>query len=133
MTHDTLLEELPTSLRSQLITLIYQQNNMDCIAFFQGKSPEFLNQILPLLKRITLEKDDVIYRDGDWADESKFILENKYLVYFILSGSVNLISQDNYIVRNYIKGSYFGEYELLIKSVIYIYIYIRVSDKYLWL
>ena len=73
MSHDTLLEELPTSLRSQLITLIYQQNNLGCIAFFHGKSPDFLNQILPLLKRITLEADDVIYRDGDWADESTHI------------------------------------------------------------
>ena len=76
MSHDTLLEELPTSLRSQLITLIYQQNNLGTIAFFHGKSPDFLNHILPLLKRITLEKDDVIYRDGDWADESKNIIIN---------------------------------------------------------
>ena len=70
MSHDTLLEELPTSLRSELITLIYQQNNLGVIAFFHGKDPEFLNEIMPHLRRITLEKDEIIYRDGDWADES---------------------------------------------------------------
>ena len=71
MSNESLMEELPTSLKSELITLMYQQNHLDSIAFFQGKSPDFLNLILPLLKRIALEKDDVIYRDGDWADESK--------------------------------------------------------------
>ena len=70
MTHETLLEELPTNMRSQLITLIFKQNNLDSIAFFQGKSPEFLHQILPLLKRVSLAKDELIYRSGDWVDES---------------------------------------------------------------
>ena len=80
MSHESLLEELPSGLRSQLITLIYQQNNLGVIAFFDGKNPEFLHAILPLLKRITLEKDEVIYRDGDWADES-----NIYIYIYIYS------------------------------------------------
>ena len=70
MSHESLLDELPSGLRSQLVTLIYQQNNLGVIAFFDGKNPEFLHEILPLLKRITMQKDEIIYRNGDWADES---------------------------------------------------------------
>ena len=70
MTHEALLDELPINLRSELVTLIYKQNNLDRIAFFQDKPPEFLSQILHMLKRITLEKDDVIFSHGNMADES---------------------------------------------------------------
>ena len=71
MNYDSLLEELPSSLRSQLITLIYNENKLDVITFFQNQHPNFLNSILPLLKRISVEKDEVIFNDGDMADESK--------------------------------------------------------------
>ena len=130
MSQDILLEELPAHLRSQLITLIYKENNLDIIKFFQGKSPDFLNQILPLLKRITLSQDEVIYQYGDWADESTLVNIIIYLVYFILKGDVNLISSDDYMFRTYNQGSYFGEADILTNIVIiyniYIYIYIYI-------
>ena len=66
------MEELPTNLRIQLLSLIFDKNNLHSIAFFSGKSPYFIADILPLLKRITLEKDEVIYGQGDWIDESTF-------------------------------------------------------------
>ena len=65
------MEELPSSLRSQLLSLIFKKNNLGVIAFFHGKSPYFINDILPKLRRITLEKDELIYRYGDYIDESK--------------------------------------------------------------
>ena len=68
--HESLLEELPPSIRSELVTLLYEQNNIGAIAFFHGKSPDFMNEILPMLKHMTLEKNEILYRDGDWADES---------------------------------------------------------------
>ena len=76
MTHEALMDELPTNMRSQLSTLIFKQNGLDSIAFFNDKSPEFLNQLLPLIKRVWLGKNELIYRVGDWVDES-----NKYIYY----------------------------------------------------
>ena len=70
MSHETLMEELPSSLRGELIGLIFKKNNLGSIAFFHGKCPYFINDLLPMLKRITLEKDEVIYRYGDYIDES---------------------------------------------------------------
>ena len=74
MNYESLLEELPSSLRAQLVTLIFDENKLGVIKFFQKQNPNFLNMILPLLKRITVEKDEVIYKDGDMADESKLII-----------------------------------------------------------
>ena len=118
MSQNALLEELPQSLRSEVMTLIYQQNNLGVIAFFQGKHPEFIHNILPLLKPLTFEKDDIIYRDGDWADES--IIYIIFIVYFILSGSVKMINPEHLIYRNYGGGSYFGEVSIL-KQIVYLH------------
>ena len=70
MNYESLLEELPSSMRAQLVTLIFQENKLGVIKFFKKQNPNFLSMILPLLKRITVEKDDVIYKDGDMPDES---------------------------------------------------------------
>ena len=119
MNYDSLLEELPSALRSQLITLIYNENKLDVITFFQNQHPNFLNSILPLLKRISVEKDEVIFNDGDMADESKhFNILIIYLVYFILEGKIRFVSPDNYVFRIMSKGTYFGEQEMLKKEVI---------------
>ena len=118
MNHETLMEELPTTLRSQILSLIFQKNNLGSIAFFHGKSPYFICDILPLLKRITLEKDEVIYRHGDYIDESLDILYIYiYIVYFILKGTVQLVSEDHYIFSTFSDGSYFGECDILNKTV----------------
>ena len=129
MKHDALMEELPSSLKNQLLSLIFKKNNLGTIAFFHGKSPYFINEILPLLKKITLEKDEPIYRYGEYIDESICISHLYLLVYFILKGTVQLVSNDHFVLSTYGEGSYFGEADILGNAVyifIFIYIYIYV-------
>ena len=125
MNHETLMEELPSSLRLQLLSLIFKKNNLGAISFFHRKSPYFINDILPLLKRITLEKNEVIYHYGDYIDESTY--SYIYIVYFILKGTVKLVSQDHYVFSTYNEGSYFGESDILNKNVSYLYTVIEFS------
>ena len=119
MNYDSLLEELPSALRSQLITLIYNENKLDVITFFKNQQPNFLNSILPLLKRISVEKNEIIYNDGDIADESIISTKLFFLVYFILEGRIRFVSPDNFVFRIMTKGKYYGEKEMLRKEVSY--------------
>ena len=113
MSHETLMEELPTNLRIQLLSIIFEKNNLHSIKFFEGKNPYFIIDILPMLKRISLEKDEVIYGQGDWIDESIYIYIYINLVYFVLKGSVNLVSDDHFAYRTIEQGAYLGETEII--------------------
>ena len=115
---ENLLEELPAAMRAEVITLTHRKT-LDKIAFFKGKNPNFLLDILPTLKRLSLSKGEVIFSEGDWADESTLYIYI-YIVYFLLKGRVQLISRDGYIFMTYIEGSYMGDAELLTEHVIYI-------------
>ena len=72
MDQNSLMDELPAAMRAELITLIHQKT-LQKIKFFKGKNPNFLLEILPALKRISLSKGELIYQEGDWGDESKLL------------------------------------------------------------
>jgi hypothetical protein len=40
------------------------------IKFFKDKDPNFIMGLLPLLKTIKIEKNEFLFREGDFADES---------------------------------------------------------------
>ena len=82
ISHQALMDDLPASLRTQLMKLIYKKNNFGVVEFFKYKRPDFLNEITPMLKRIKVEKDEIIYRDGHWPDESIYIYIYIYLSVF---------------------------------------------------
>lgn len=41
------------------------------IRFFNDKNPDFLLQILPLFKTLRIYQNDILYSQGDHADDSK--------------------------------------------------------------
>lgn len=55
------------------------------IFFFKGKSPLFFIKILPLLKQLNLDKDDVIYYQGDRAGHLYFIKMGMVALHYDLS------------------------------------------------
>ena len=115
---ENLLEELPAAMRAEVITLTHRKT-LEKIKFFKGKNPNFLLEILPVLRRISMCKGEVLFSEGDWADESKCFIYY-YLVYFLLKGRVQLISTDGYIFMTYVEGSYMGDAELLTEPVCYL-------------
>jgi hypothetical protein len=62
---------LPPSLRDEVLSNTYGEV-IEQVTFFRDlDDPDFLWKILPLLKTIKLEKDDILYWNGDHADDSK--------------------------------------------------------------
>ena len=121
---DSLLDELPSALKSEVLGITHKKI-LDSFNLFKRKSPQFMLDILPEFKHISLAKDEVVYRRGGWVEDSKYILYIN-IVYFLLKGRVGLVTDDGYLFRNYAQGSYFGEVEYFQEKVfIYIYIYIE--------
>ena len=100
--HDSLLKELPASLRTE-ISLHMHQKIVERVGFFQDKDPGFISYIVPTLKNITFKSGEVMFQEGDYADE----------VYFIIFGRVNLKASNGVVFKTYVQGSYFGEVEIL--------------------
>ena len=125
---DSLLDELPSALKSEVLSITHKRI-LDSFNIFKGKPPQFILDILPEFKHISLSKDEVIYRKGGWVEDGRLYLF-LFLVYFLLKGRVGFVTENGFLFRNYANGSYFGEVEYFRGSVnIYIYIYIyRIFD-----
>ena len=108
---DMLLNELPSALKNEILSITHKRI-LDSFSFFKGKPPQFVLDILPEFKHISLFQDDLIYRKGEWVENSNtFIYIYQFIVYFLLSGRVGFVTKDGNIFRNYVSGSYFGEVE----------------------
>ena len=118
MEQESLLKDLPTSLRADILSLTHK-SLIQKISFLNGKSCGFLWKILPLMRPLKTEIDDFIFREGDIANEG--IIYLYLLVFFILNGSVRFVDNTGHIFKIYTEGNYFGEIDLFDKVYIYIY------------
>ena len=67
---DALLDELPAALKNEVMAITHKKI-LDSFSFFKGKPPQFVLDILPEFKHISLSPDEVVYRNGDWFENSK--------------------------------------------------------------
>ena len=79
-----LLNELPLSLRSEVVKQTYRQI-LETIKFFDDKDPEFLWAILPTFKPMRVYSKDILYNEKDHADEIFFILKGRVKISFDIS------------------------------------------------
>lgn len=68
-----MIKMLTPSLRDELLSFIYGRIVKDIKFLRECEDNDFLWHVLPLLKLISLRKDDVIFFRGDYADEIYFI------------------------------------------------------------
>ena len=99
---DKLLSELPTHLRTQVSANIHKALVAE-LGFFHNKDPGFISFVVPRLKSVAYTIGDLVYRVGDYASET----------FFLLKGEVILKDQYGVGFKTYMKGSYFGEIEVL--------------------
>lgn len=100
------LNELPKELRYKISRNLYK-GAVDSIPFLQNKDTSFISYLMPLLTPYQLQDDEIVYEEGNYADE----------MYFIHKGRVNLVYGEKRLVyKSYLKGSYFGEIEIIDKS-----------------
>jgi hypothetical protein len=73
-------------MRAEVVTYTHRKL-LQKIKFFSDKDPNFLWVILPVLKSLKIKENDFLFREGDFADESKNILF--YLVSVFYFGRKN--------------------------------------------
>lgn len=99
----SLIQELPKSLRYE-IALNMHQGSAKHLNFFLNKDQSIISLIVPLLDPIFVEKDCIIYNQGDFADE----------IYFLVKGNVRITLELNIVIKSIQQGCYFGDIEVML-------------------
>jgi CRP-like cAMP-binding protein len=100
-----LFNELPRNLRYEIASRMYS-NAVTKLVFFKGRSKNFIVNVMPFLTPHMFIDDHKVYQVGDFADE----------MYFILSGRIMYVyGKKSFVYKSYLKGSYFGEIEIIEK------------------
>ena len=112
---DSLLSDLPLTLRSKLLIVIYQKE-LQSNVFFENKKTDFVAFLAPLLKPVRIEAGDYVFKTGELASE----------MYFIISGEVNMTTiilvqstddvpehQEEIPFKTILAEYFFGETDLL--------------------
>lgn len=102
---EELINGLPSTLRTQLLIVIYSkliENN----AFFEGKTDHFVAWVAPQLQPTRIVEDEYIYREGDPISEMFFVIRGE--VAYVLS---SIAEEPGYHI---VKADYyFGEEDML--------------------
>jgi CRP-like cAMP-binding protein len=103
---DFLLADLPLTLKSKLLIVIYQKE-LQSNTFFEDKKTDFVAFIAPLLKPVRIDDEDYVFKTGELALE----------MYFIISGeiqmTIRLETKEEVPFNTLIQRYYFGETDLL--------------------
>ena len=100
-----LFNELPRNLRYEIASRMYS-GAVSKLAFFKGRSKSFIVNVMPFLTPHMFADDHKVYQVGDFSDE----------MYFILSGRIMYVyGKKSFVYKSYLKGSYFGEIEIIEK------------------
>lgn len=99
----SLFSELPKELRFEVASSMYAGALKDsCLLRNQQKA--FITFAVPLFTPVHITEQTLQYRQGEYADE----------VYFVAAGWAEFLLMPQHVAfRRYVKGSYFGEVEVL--------------------
>ena len=95
---------------------------IDTITFFKDKPHDFLIDIIPRLKQLTFYHNDIIFNQGDQAEEIFFILRGNVLLYIDV---VDFLNMEPFIKQNSVfnmplaifnNGSYFGDNDCFLQT-----------------
>ena len=99
------MREIPKDLKFEIVCNMYDGIVND-MSFFKDKDKEFLTSIALFLQPFYFSKKDVIISQGDLVTD----------IYFILHGTVNIISgEDEILFKTLGEGQEFGDIEVLLK------------------
>uniref|UniRef100_A0A7S3CPI6 Cyclic nucleotide-binding domain-containing protein n=1 Tax=Strombidium rassoulzadegani TaxID=1082188 RepID=A0A7S3CPI6_9SPIT len=117
---ESLFQELPPSLRTDVVQSTHGQI-IKGIRFFRDKPQDFLINIIPKLKSLNLFDNDILFSQGDQAEEVFFIFHGSVLLYVDLSEIVDMsiyVKEDssfNVPLAIYSNGSYFGDNDVMLQ------------------
>ncbi len=99
---DTLLEDLPVKIQSELILHI-NKSIVSKVPFLRDADSELLGELMTKLKSRVFVPGEKIFKADDAGDA----------LYFIQSGSVDIISREGSIIATLQDGAFFGEMALI--------------------
>ena len=103
-----LIDSLPGSLRNNLYLKMHE-NQIKNLIFFKNQSYDFILFSVPLLKRISVGKDDIMISCGDLIDE----------MYLVIRGMLSLLlgyKYDNFEVGVVKFGEHFGDISMYLND-----------------
>lgn len=99
----SVFDDLPKGLKYEVATSMYDGAYKN-FPFFTKRDMAFVLFVMPKLRPMTLNHDEYVYHEGEYADS----------VYFICRGRVNFVlSHSEVAYKTYLRGSYIGETELV--------------------
>ena len=117
---EELFQELPSQLRTEVIQSTHGQI-INGIKFFRDKSQSFLISMIPRLKNMNLYDNDILFSQGDQAEEIFFMYHGSVLHYIDITDFVEMKALDkgkcfNIPFSIYTNGSYFGDNDVLLQK-----------------
>jgi CRP-like cAMP-binding protein len=107
---ETLLKDLPSSLRSEVIAHTHGEI-IRKIIFFRDKDIRFLWKVLPMLKPLKVLIDEIIYNQQEKGKEMYFILKGRVKLWYNLA-SKQMALPIRKGLNQYVEGSYIGDHDL---------------------
>ena len=86
---DELIQKLPPSLRSEVLTFKIR-NEIEKLPFLNDKNQEFQSKVLKSMRGRKLYKGDILYSEGDVAEEIIFILSGTFTMHVDFSETIKL-------------------------------------------
>lgn len=99
----SVFDDLPKGLKYEVVTSMYEGAYKN-FPFFTKRDMAFVLFVMPKLKPMTVNHDEYLYHEGEYAD----------CMYFICRGRVNFVLNHSEIAyKTYLRGSYIGETEII--------------------
>lgn len=99
----SIFNELPKPLRYEVAINMHHGAAKE-ISFFKDKDQTIIAAIVPLLQPMFLERNDYVYKKGEFADE----------IYFIVRGRISYVfGKEDTVLKSMQRGSYFGDIEVV--------------------
>lgn len=102
---DSFLKELPSKLYNKVYKHIFR-DVLECIAFFRYRPPDFISELMPLMKNVVVHEGYELYSHGAIARD----------VFFLMKGRIIVKDKHDAVLLTYVKGSYFGDIEVVMKT-----------------
>lgn len=100
-----IINDLPSPLKAEVL-LFLNRSMIEKVAIFKGASPELVTEIVLNLRPVVFSPGDYVFHKGEVGHN----------MYFISTGSVDVVSEDDEVYATLEEGNFFGEIALLLSE-----------------
>jgi hypothetical protein len=112
---------LPPSLRDEVLSNTFGEVVEKVTFFREMDDVDFLWKVLPMLTSLKIEKTDVVFQKDDHAEDSKAHSIYKYIVYYLIKGTITLYTDKGHPFIKYKDGDTLGDSDTLLNVISFVY------------